>query len=462
MSNDRLVTVYITNHNYGKYLQQSIESVLKQTYQNYELIIIDDGSTDNSKEIIERYDDHPKVEVVFQNRKGLTVSNNIALKLATGEFILRLDADDYLDKSALKILIDEFDDEMVGMVFGDWYVIDDSGVVLEIQRRHDFNSEVTMFDQPAHGACTMFRRKCLEELSGYDESVSMQDGFEIWLKLIKHYSVKNINLPVFYYRQHGNSLTRDKSVLLNARSEVLKNYVKNNGIVQPKVAAILPVRGSIVDSRSQPFLTIQNRYLIDWSLDGLAETMAIDKVIVTSSDDSVLDHVKENYGNNKFYTLKRPIELARINTHVEETMIHAFNSFDIVGSYDFFLTFSIETPFIRKELIESAISTIQIFHTDTVVGVAQEDRFFYVHQGKGMKLINNSSTLLRLEKEQWYAGVKGFQLRSVDHFLRTKNLLGENIGHIIFDKKAAFIIEDELDVKLAEALLTDKICENKV
>ena len=453
MSKDRLVTVYITNHNYGKYLQQSIESVLSQTYQNYELIIIDDGSTDNSKKIIEKYEDHPKVEVVFQKRKGLTVSNNIALKLAMGEFVLRLDADDYLDKSALKILIDEFDDEMVGIVFGDWYVIDDKGVVLEIQRRHDFNSEVTMFDQPAHGACTMFRKKCLEELSGYDESVSMQDGFEVWLKLIKHYRVKNINLPVFYYRQHGTNLTRDKSELLNARSKVLKNFAENNGIVQPKVVAILPVRGSIVDSRSQPFLTIQNRYLIDWSLDGLAETGAIDKVIVTSSDESVLAHVKENYGKNKFYTLKRPIELARINTHVEETVIHVFDSFDIVGNYDYFLAFSIETPFIRKELIESAISAIQIFHTDTVIGAVQEDRFFYVHQGKGMKLINSSSKLLRLEKEQWYAGVKGFQLRNIDHFLKTKNLIGDNIGHIIFDKKAAFIIEDELDVKVAEALL---------
>ena len=68
MDNSTLITVYITNHNYGKYLDQAINSVLKQSFQDFELIIIDDGSIDNSKQIIKKYETSKKVKVIFQKR----------------------------------------------------------------------------------------------------------------------------------------------------------------------------------------------------------------------------------------------------------------------------------------------------------------------------------------------------------------------------------------------------------
>src|SRR5437867_4568566 len=91
-----LVTVYITSHNYGQFIYESIESVLNQTMKDYELIIIDDGSTDNSRDIIAQYDGRANMQVIYQQQKGLTVSNNIALRLARGKYLMRLDADDYL------------------------------------------------------------------------------------------------------------------------------------------------------------------------------------------------------------------------------------------------------------------------------------------------------------------------------------------------------------------------------
>jgi len=451
-----LVTVYITNHNYGKFVKQSIKSVLNQTYQNFELIIIDDGSTDNSRAIIEQYENNHKINIVYQERKGLTVSNNIALNLARGEYIMRLDADDYLDKSALKILVDEFDHENIGMVFGDWYVVDEKGVVLEIHRHHDFNSDVAIYDQPAHGACTMFKTKCLRQLNGYDESINRQDGYEIWLRLIEHYTVKNINVPVFYYRHHGSNLTTDKAELLNTRAKILRKYAKSNNKIKPKVVGIVPVRGSSIDSRSQPFIKIKNRYLIDWSLDGLVETEAIDKVIVVSSDKTVLNHIKKNYDKKKFFVQHRTKALSRINTNLAETILHTFDNFDIIDNFDYFSCVFIESPFIRKELIESAISSMQIFNTDSVIGVVQDSRFFFKHTGNGMKPLNYSSDLLKLEKEQWYAAVRGFQLRRVDHFVKTGKFLGNKIGHVVFDKKAAFTIIDEFDTKIAELFLDER------
>ena len=76
--------MYITNHNYGKYITKAINSVLNQSMDNFELIIIDDGSKDNSKKIIDKFQKNKKIISVFQKNKGLTVSNNLAIRLSRG------------------------------------------------------------------------------------------------------------------------------------------------------------------------------------------------------------------------------------------------------------------------------------------------------------------------------------------------------------------------------------------
>lgn len=94
-SHSPLVTVYLTNHNYGHFLRESVESVLTQTMSDFELLIIDDGSTDNSRDIIAEFESEPRVTTIFQQNKGLNVTNNIALRMARGKYIMRLDADDF-------------------------------------------------------------------------------------------------------------------------------------------------------------------------------------------------------------------------------------------------------------------------------------------------------------------------------------------------------------------------------
>lgn len=162
-----LVTIYITNYNYGKYIKQAIDSVLSQTLDDFELIIIDDGSTDNSKEIIESYSGRSNVQIVYQQNKGLNVTNNVALKLATGKYIVRLDADDFFEKNALQVMTNVLEgDDDLGLVFPDYYLVDEDGNVLHTERRHSFDEDVTLLDMPAHGACTMIRKSFLQILGG--------------------------------------------------------------------------------------------------------------------------------------------------------------------------------------------------------------------------------------------------------------------------------------------------------
>ena len=130
------VTVYIPSHNYGRYLDQSIQSVLRQTASNWELIVIDDGSTDDTAEVLQKYKADSRIRVVHQENKGLNVTNNIALRLARGEYMVRLDADDYFDENALLVLSHALDSKPdIGLVYPDYYMVDDAGTVWAVCRR---------------------------------------------------------------------------------------------------------------------------------------------------------------------------------------------------------------------------------------------------------------------------------------------------------------------------------------
>ena len=196
------VTVYIPTHNYGKYIGKAVESVLRQTMIDWELIIIDDGSIDNTNKILAQYKTHPKIKIIEQENKGLNTTNNIALRLANGKYIIRLDADDYFDENILLVLSNVLDTKpQVGLVYPDYYHINQKDQVIEIIRRKKIGEEVDLLDLPAHGACTMIRKQCLLDLKGYEEEFSCQDGYDLWLKFIKRYKPYNVNIPLFYYRQ---------------------------------------------------------------------------------------------------------------------------------------------------------------------------------------------------------------------------------------------------------------------
>ena len=213
-----LVTVYLVCHNYEEYVEESIESVLAQTYKNFELIIIDDGSTDNSKDIINRYVKYPNVRIIFQENKGLIATNNIAIRAANGKYVMRLDADDYLHESALLVLVSAIQEsEDLALVFPDYYYIDKNSNVIGQERRHNFQSDVNLLDQPAHGACTLIRRKYLLEVGGYSGEFDCQDGWDVWLKLTEIYKVGNVNLPLFTIES-----------MEKISPQILKNYLKRD------------------------------------------------------------------------------------------------------------------------------------------------------------------------------------------------------------------------------------------
>jgi len=445
-----LVSVYIVNHNYAQYIEQAIQSVLNQTLQDFELIIIDDGSTDHSRDIIERYAGHEKIVTIFQQNNGLNVTNNIALRIARGRYIIRLDADDWFDQHALHVLSGVLDrNPDTGLVFPDYYLVDPQGEILDFVRRHNFD-DVTLMDQPAHGACTLIRTACLSEIGGYDEEFRRQDGYELWIRFVQHYGVQNVNLPLFYYRQHPVSLTKNEERLLETRARILAKHASYSEHKHGKAVAIVPVRGQITEPGSRALRLLGGKPLIEWTIDTALAAERISDVIVSSPDQGVLSHVRQLYGD-QVIVISREAKMARLNSYVDEAILHALEQYvkTGVGEPEVVTTLYIESPFRLPRHIDSAIDVLALFSTDSVVAVRPETDVFYQHNGSGLQLVR-SGTQLRLEADELYREVGDMRTVRTEYLKEHRSAVGGRVGHIVMDEKAAFSVLSEWDWEVAE------------
>ena len=445
------VTVYITNHNYEQYIDKAIQSVLEQHYSDYELLIIDDGSTDNSRTIIERYRNSSRVSIIYQENKGLNVTSNIALRAAKGEYLIRLDADDYLDPNALLVMTNYLEKHPdIALVFPDYYLVDESGRMLSLERRHNFQNDVTLYDQPAHGAGTLVRKDCLLELGGYWEGFQCQDGYDLWLKIIKQYKVANINLPMFYYRQHSKSLTKDEQFLLETRHRIVER--STDAIEEKKgwkTIVIIPVRG---DYRSESIVLkpFADTTLLDIALSEIQKTTQISHTIITTPDENIIKYVQQSYPD--VITDNRPEHLAELNTHLEETVDYLLGKYTkLFNTVQLLMILHPEAPFRKTFYLDKAVNTLKLFETDSVIAVRPESDLFYKHLGHGLEALQPKECL-RLERESLYRQVGGMSLFHKELFKQQKRIIGGRVGHIILDELAGMVINSELDWQIAEMM----------
>jgi CMP-N-acetylneuraminic acid synthetase len=441
------VSVYIVNHNYGAYVEQAIESVLNQSFDDFELLIVDNGSDDGSREIIARYLRHEKVRTIFQDNIGLNATNNIAIRRSKGRYVLRLDADDYLHPNALELLAGALDRRPeVGLVFPDYFLTDEHGTVMEIMQRHNFD-EVTLLDQPAHGACTMIRRECLEALNGYDESYHCQDGWDLWVRFIRQFGVANLNLPLFYYRQHAESLTRNEQRILNTRSQILKRSAEAGAGLSS--LAVIPIRGPAVDRRSLALRPLGGKPLLEWTIDAALAARRISRVLVTSPDSAVEAHIKAVYGERVGF-VPRNWHLALPSKDLDETLTALFDSLPAEWrNFGAVTLLFVESPFRGAREIDAAVDALEVFGSNRVVGVRHLDRQLFCHQGNGLVPLG-SSGLLRKESQELYRPAGGILVIRRGQFYRDtdKDL---KLGHIEVDEWAAHKLNSDWSWSVAEA-----------
>lgn len=197
-------SVIITNFNNKDYLGRAIRSCLKQSFKNYEIVVVDDCSTDNSKDILVGFKD--KITTIFLDKNvGVAEASNVGIRNALGNFIIRVDSDDYISEHTLLFMSEILmKNPSIGFVYCDHLRVDADEAV---QERVDINTPDLLF---RHGAGIMFRKSYLEVLGLYDKDLRNAEDYDLLKRYIKNYDGYHLKLPLYRYRQHATNMTRNE------------------------------------------------------------------------------------------------------------------------------------------------------------------------------------------------------------------------------------------------------------
>ncbi len=215
------VSIIMPILNGQKYMGEAIESILNQTCQDFELIIVNDGSTDGTADQIQYYMSRANVRcIVHPTRQGVARSVNDGIRESHGEFISFLDHDDVWFPEFLETQMAHLRDHPdVGMVHSDFQTIDADGNILEAsvatcrnrQRPSGHVFRELFLDSFIVGNSVLIRKECFERLGGFDEVIRWGD-YHMWMRIARHYKVDYTPKVLTKYRQHGTQHSKGFSV----------------------------------------------------------------------------------------------------------------------------------------------------------------------------------------------------------------------------------------------------------
>lgn len=458
-----LVTVYVPARNYGRYLQQAIDSVRQQLYPNWELFIVDEASIDETSLIAAQAQqrDPARIRVISHPEpQGLQRVANRVLALASGRYIMRLDADDWLEESALLLMVAKLEsDPRLGVVYGNYFYTDPDGSVIGVERRQRLGSEDEARHLAPHGACTMVRTRELKAVGGYSEDVDAQDGWDLWHKLKDRVTTASLEAPLFYYRQHEQSLSRNDRRLLSARDRIIsKARARLDGSYKPSCLAVIPVRESYPNFEGVPYVELEGRSLLQRAMEAAGTAPGVTEVIVTSQSESVLAFAADLQRRGlvgAHLGVHRPPEMIRARIRLPEILTHAGEAYHGVhGRYPDILVFlSLHAPLRRAVDVERAVDTLRIHACDSVVSVFEEVEPVFAHGRDGLQLLNPGRfDGLTYERERLYR-FNGAVLAVWWDVLAQGDLFGQRIGYVEMTQEDSLQIKRPLDVESLRARL---------
>ena len=455
------VSVYIPCSHYGRFVDGAIRSVFEQTYRDWELIVVDDGSTDETQTVVRDWvARHPDRVRVLRNEvsRGLQVCANMAIEAAAGDYVIRLDADDAFDENALLVLATYLDEHPeVGLVYPNYTYIDEHGTYLGVEYRKKIGKEAKLLDLPSHGACTMVRKRILKSVGGYNERYDAQDGHELWLKVLHRSQVANVSTPLFFYRQHAGSVSRDEGRLLSARREIKRGLAGwQGGAVTPRAVAIIPAKNTYPDFPNLVLEKIAGRALIDYTIEAALETGLFERVFVTTDDPKVLEHCQAFPG---VLAVQRSLDLTLPHVRLGAVFYDAVRRLEeeLRVHGDILVLLSVHSPLRRPEHIREAVDTLVLHgNVDNVISVYEDADLHFTHGEHGLEALNKGMLQrVRLEREALYVdnGAINAMWRDV---VTPTSFFGRNIGHVLMPMAESFQIRSPFTAWLVERILSER------
>ena len=228
------VSVVMSVYNGEKYLKEAIDSILEQTFKNFEFIIINDGSTDRTLKIIKSCKD-PRIVLISRENKGLVESLNEGIKKAKGKYIARQDADDISVKNRLYCQLELLEKENKNAVFSFFEMIDDLNKVKNIFtspiRNVDVCRSLFIRNPLGHGSA-MFDKSLFDELGGYSYGVGPVEDYDLWCRFFEKDAEFGVVPEILYkWRDNPNGISSSKNKLqYTSAIKIKNNLIEKNSV----------------------------------------------------------------------------------------------------------------------------------------------------------------------------------------------------------------------------------------
>ena len=257
------VSVVIAAYNSAPFLAEAMHSVAEQTFTDYELIVVDDGSTDGTPEIVAATG--LPCLYIYQENRGAAAARNTGLRVATGEYVNFLDADDLLLPGHLALLVDYLDQHpAIAVVYADcFYTYEDGSGHPPRRFSHGLRTppypssgnvfEALVINSVFAVHTALARRSCLLEIGGFNEALRSAEDYDLWLRMAERYAFAYLDEPVAKYRIHGsNKVLLQPARRLYSLEKIWSRVVQTEAFhaLSPKV-------------RSRFYIRVATQYLVN-------------------------------------------------------------------------------------------------------------------------------------------------------------------------------------------------------
>jgi len=207
------VSVYIPAYNAIDFIEEAIESALNQTYTDLEVVVVNDGSTDETGEFLDKlYGVNPRVTVIHQENGGISSASNTAINNCRGEYILQLDSDDAILSETVEMLVNVLDKNDIGFVYADSYLTDQTGKVYGMAYSWSMYDRNKLLQGMMIHHPRMFRKRDFNRTNGFDENLTNAVDYDFFLKLSEVTDGYHLQTPLYLYRQHNTNTSKVNSV----------------------------------------------------------------------------------------------------------------------------------------------------------------------------------------------------------------------------------------------------------
>lgn len=206
------LSVIMPCYNSEKFIEVSVRSILEQTFDDFELIIIDDASTDSTIQRLEQINDARIRIIKKQKNTGITDSLNLALKIASGKYIARMDSDDISEKERFEKQIQYLEHNTEVVLCGSWYKTFPDGSIARLPEKHDEIKIWLLYSNAICHPSVMFRKQFfIDHFLNYNKNSEPAEDYELWTRVVGIGKIANVPRILLHYRLHNQQVSYERS-----------------------------------------------------------------------------------------------------------------------------------------------------------------------------------------------------------------------------------------------------------